>query len=327
MKVILPVAGEGKRLRPYTHTKPKQLLLVAGKPAIDHIMQSILPLKPTEICFVTGHLKHHIEHYMRQAYPGTALRFIEQTGPYGTATAVYCARDAFDEDVIIDFGDTIFDTDLSVIKDCEDDGIIWAMHREDYQRFGVILTDKNGHMTRIVEKPKEPVSKLANIGLYYVKNTKLLLEGIEWTLANRKEGDEAWLTNAFQYMIEHGAKLRVEKCNQWFDCGTPEALLDANKVLLQRSQHTRAHHGATITPPVFIHPSATVENSSIGPFVSIGAHARVKNSTLANTIIDEGAVVENAELTESILGVEAAVRGNAGKVIIGDHSRVEIPPR
>jgi glucose-1-phosphate thymidylyltransferase len=324
MKVIIPVAGEGKRLRPHTYTKPKQLLPVAGKPAVDHIMDNFMPLKPTAYYFVVGHLKQQIEKYMRHKYPKLDIKFIEQSGVYGTATAVYCAREAFNEDVLIDFGDTLFDTDLSIIKHCKDDGIIWAMHREDFQRFGVIVTDEHGYMKKIVEKPLQPVSKLANIGMYYIKNTKLLQEGIEHTLKHVKPDEEAWLTYAFQYMIDHGAKIKVAQCQQWFDCGTPEALLDANKTLLERvPQRHKTTAEAVIIPPVAIHPSANIENSTIGPYVSIGPGAHVINSTLRNSILDEGSQVEDAILTDSVIGVEAVVKGNASKVIIGDHSRVE----
>jgi glucose-1-phosphate thymidylyltransferase len=327
MKVILPVAGEGKRLRPYTHTKPKQLLLVAGKPAIDHIMQSILPLKPTEICFVTGHLKHHIEHYMRQAYPGTALRFIEQTGPYGTATAVYCARDAFDEDVIIDFGDTIFDTDLSVVKRTDADGIIWVKEVEDYQRFGVVVADKDGNMTRIVEKPSTPISRRANIGLYYVKNWKLMYEGIDWTLKQPKNKGEYYLTDAFQYMIDHGAKIKVIDVEGWYDAGEQGTLLETNRTMLEKGgarRPTSIPSGVRVIDPVYIEDGVALSESTIGPNVSLSAGSRVERSELRDTIVGEGSTITNCALTGSMIGDAAVVDGVRGRVNVADHSVVKV---
>jgi glucose-1-phosphate thymidylyltransferase len=309
MKVIIPVAGEGKRLRPFTFTKPKPLLPVAGKPMIDHIMDKILPLNPTEITFITGHLKELMEEHVLQYADRTKITCIEQKELNGTAGAVWLAKDSLDEDVLIDFGDTIFETDLNVIHDIDADGIIWALHVEDPSRFGVIVTDDDGIAKRIVEKPQEFVSNLANIGLYYVKNTKLLREGIEHTLKNKQEGKEAYLTDAFSYMIAKGARLKVVPCPGWFDCGTAEALLDANKTLLAKHHELSHEHNNVIIPPVKIHPTAKVENSIIGPYVSIGPHALVKQATISDCIVDKHAIVQDIVLKEMIVGEGMTMKG------------------
>jgi glucose-1-phosphate thymidylyltransferase len=325
MKVIIPIAGEGRRLRPHTYTKPKPLLPVAGKPIIEHVMDKILPLNPTQVIFIIGHLGHRLEKHLRQTYPDTNLKFIEQKELNGTAGAVWLAKEAFDEDVLIDFGDTIFDADLSIIKESTDDAIIWAKQVEDYQRFGVIVTDEHGYMTKIVEKPQTPISKLANIGLYYIKNTRLMEEGIIHIFSKRQEGKEVFLTDAFAYMIQAGAKIKIVDCDGWYDCGTAATLLETNRALLD-AYATREHPGVILIPPVFVHPSAKIESSTIGPYVSIAANVVIRNSKIADSIIDEGAEVYDAQLTESIIGVEALVKGNATKVILSDHSRVECPP-
>jgi glucose-1-phosphate thymidylyltransferase len=324
MKVIIPIAGEGTRLRPHTHTKQKSMIPVAGKPMIDHIMDKFLPLHPTEFVFIVGYQRQRFEKYLREKYHDIPMRFVHQEVPLGTAHAALMAKEAFDEDVIIDFGDTLFDTDLSVIENCQDDAIIWAQHREDFQRFGVIVTDEQNYMTRMVEKPKEPISKLANIGLYWVRNTRLLAEAIEHTMQTKKPDREAYLTDSFQYMIEKGAKIKVLPVDLWFDCGTAEALLEANQELLARNHpDAEQRDDVVIIPPVFIDPSAVVEHSTIGPFVSISAGAEIRNSNLRNSIIEVRAHVNNITLTDSIIGQDAKVKGKPTKINVGDHSVVE----
>ncbi len=232
MKVIIPVAGKGTRLRPLTLTTPKPLLKVAGKPILDHIVEAILPLHPDEIIFVTGYLKEQIEEHAEKTYGSlTTVTFVEQKEQRGTAHAVWQGRAAFDSDVLIDFGDTIFDADLSAINECTCDGIIWVQEVDDPSRFGVIVTDGNGHMTRMVEKPTTFVSSLANIGLYYIKNTRLLEEGIRHALDNHKGETEIYLTEAFQYMVEQGARIRVVPARAWWDCGTVEELEATDRAL------------------------------------------------------------------------------------------------
>ena len=325
MKIIIPIAGEGKRLRPHTHTKPKPLMPIAGKPMIDHIMDKMLMLEPSEIVFITGHLRLHLEEHLQTKYGAThALRFVEQKILNGTAGAVFLAHDAFDEDILIDFGDTIFDADLSIIKNSSDDAIIWTMEVEDYQRFGVIVTNNDGYATKMVEKPITPVSKLANIGLYYVKNTKLLSQGIQHVLAHQVQGKEAYLTDAFSYMIEKGAKIKIVSASAWYDCGTGAMVLETNRRLLENiAPHTTPQNGVTIIAPVVIDPTAVVENSVIGPYVSVSAGVEIKNSTIKNSIIDEKATIHYATLSDSIIGKEAKVTGDAKRVVIGDHSIVE----
>src|ERR1043165_4387118 len=209
MKVIIPLAGKGTRLRPHTHITPKPMIKIAGKPVIDYVMEDLERLGDVEqIIYITGHLKERVEQYVRASSPFDSV-FIEQKVQDGTAGAVALARGHVDQPVFIIFVDTIFDADLSIVKTLDADGVIWVKEVEDYQRFGVVVTDKNGFMTKIVEKPKEPVSKRANIGLYYIRNWKLLYDGIAKVPASPKNKGEHYLTDVFQYMIDKGAKLKV----------------------------------------------------------------------------------------------------------------------
>ena len=210
MKVIIPLAGKGTRLRPHTHTVPKPMLKVAGKPVMDYVLDDVRRLGDVdEVIYITGHLKETVEAHARAAYSDLPATFIEQRVQDGTAGAVALAKSRIDAPVLIIFVDTIFDADLSVIRRSTDDGIIWTKEVEDYQRFGVVVTDASGHMTKIVEKPSTPISKRANIGLYYIRNWALLFEGIDHTLKQPPNKGEFYLTDAFQYMIDRGAKIQV----------------------------------------------------------------------------------------------------------------------
>jgi glucose-1-phosphate thymidylyltransferase len=229
MKVIIPLAGKGTRLRPHTHLVPKPMLKIAGKPVMAYILEDLERLGGVdEVIYVTGHLKEKVEEYAKTQFSLPAV-FVEQVVQDGTAGAVKLAQPYVDQDVLIIFVDTIFETDLSVIKNTDADGIIWVKEVEDYQRFGVVVTDKDGNMTKIVEKPSTPISKRANIGLYYVKNWKLLYEGIDHVLTEPKNKGEYYLTDAFQYMIDKGAKLKVVDVEGWYDAGKLDTLIDMNQ--------------------------------------------------------------------------------------------------
>ena len=186
MQVIIPLAGKGTRLRPHTHLVPKPMLKVAGRPVMDWVMDRLDGLDVTELIFITGHLKEQVEAYARARYR-IPSRFIEQKVQDGTAGAVNLARPHVREPVLIIFVDTVFEADLTLINRTDADGIIWAKEVEDYQRFGVVVTDDHGYMTKIVEKPKEPISRLANIGLYYIRAVDSLWQGIDHVLARPHE--------------------------------------------------------------------------------------------------------------------------------------------
>src|SRR4029453_11396784 len=226
MKVIIPLAGKGTRLRPHTHITPKPMLKVAGKPVMEYILEDLRRLGTVEqIIYITGHLKEKVEEYARTRFADIPGVFIEQKVQDGTAGAVALARQHVDQPVLIIFVDTIFDADLSVINRTDADGIIWVKEVEDYQRFGVVVTDADGNMTKIVEKPKTPISKRANIGLYYVSNWKLMYEGIDHVLSQPKNQGEYFLAGAFQYMIEKGARIKVIDVAGWHDAGKLDTLL------------------------------------------------------------------------------------------------------
>jgi len=312
MKVILPVAGKGTRLLPLTKHVPKPLVRVAGRPVLDYVVDKLAGLDVDELIFITGHLKEQIEAYARKSYD-IPSRFIEQRVQDGTAGAVNLARPWVDEPVLIVFVDTVFDADLSVIRRTDADGIIWAKEVEDYQRFGVVVTDDDGNMERIVEKPSEPISRLANIGLYYIRDWQTLFEGIERTLAGPQQKGEWYLTDAFQYMIDQGRKLKTLEVGGWYDCGKVETVLSTNLHLLQHGRGTHPTLGpdVEVVAPVYVAEGARIERSRIGPNVSVDVGATIRGSTVQDAIVGPNAVIEDATVHHSLVGHDAEVRGES----------------
>ena len=325
MKVIIPLAGKGTRLRPHTHLVPKPMLKIAGKPVMAYILEDLERLGGVDqVIYVTGHLKEKVEHYARTQFKLPAA-FVEQTVQDGTAGAVKLAQPYVDQDVLIIFVDTIFETDLSVIKTTDADGIIWVKEVEDYQRFGVVVTDKDGNMTKIIEKPDTPISKRANIGLYYVKNWKLLYEGIDWTLKQPKNKGEYYLTDAFQYMIDKGAKIKVIDVEGWYDAGKLDTLLETNKIVLEKGAARRpksVEASVTIHDPVYIEDDVTLTNSTIGPNVTLGKGSRVESSTLTDTIVGSKGTIKHSQLRNSLIGDDVVIEGMKGELTVSDHSEI-----
>jgi glucose-1-phosphate thymidylyltransferase len=325
MKVIIPLAGKGTRLRPHTHLVPKPMLKVAGRPVMSYVMDDVMKLgNVQQVVYITGHLKDKVEDYARETYPVPSV-FVEQSVQDGTAGAVNLALPYIDGPVLIIFVDTIFDTDLSVVNTSTADGIIWVKEVEDYQRFGVVVSDADGHMTRIVEKPSTPISRRANIGLYYIRNWKLLAEGIAHVLAAPPNKGEYYLTDAFQYMIEHGAKIDVVDVEGWYDAGKLDTLLETNHAMLEKRHLARipdGFSGATIIPPVYIEDGAAASNATIGPNVSIGKGSKIVGSSVRDSVLGEGCVITDSTIHDSMLGNAVILTGVSGSMTLGDNSEL-----
>ena len=321
MQVVIPLAGKGTRLRPHTHLVPKPLLKVAGRPVMDWVMDTLRPVKPSELIFITGHLKEQVEEYASDRY-GLPCHYIEQRVQDGTAGAINLARPLVHGPILIVFVDTVFEADLSIIDRTDADGIIWAKEVDDYQRFGVVVTDAAGYMTRIVEKPREPVSRLANIGLYFIRDVDSLWQGIDHVLQSPKNQGEYFLTDAFQFMIERGRKILTAEVGGWYDCGTREAIIETNETLLRLGAARQPPLGGDVTvhPPVYNEDGVRIERSVIGPNVSIERGSTILDSHITHTLIGAGASVEGARLSHSLLGNQVIVRDAAGSGSLGDHA-------
>ena len=327
MKVIIPLAGKGTRLRPHTHITPKPMLKVAGKPVMAYVMEDVQRLGYVEqVIYITGHLKEKVEDFAKASFNIPSV-FIEQVVQDGTAGAVALARPYVDQPVLIIFVDTIFDADLSVVNRTDADGIIWVKEVEDYQRFGVVVTDANGNMTKIIEKPSTPISKRANIGLYYIRNWKLLYEGIDWVLTQPKNKGEYYLTDAFQYMIDKGAKIKVIDVQGWYDAGKLDTLLDTNRVMLEKGRARKPQQvegNSRIIDPVYAEEGVRIKDSTVGPNVSLGRGTVVEGSTLSDVVIGDKARIVGSRLTNSLIGDEAVIEGLSGEVTVADHSEIKV---
>ncbi|MEW5926377.1 MAG: sugar phosphate nucleotidyltransferase [Gemmatimonadota bacterium] len=329
MKVVIPLAGKGTRLRPHTHVTPKPLLKVGDKPVMSYILDDLRELGVNEAVVITGHLKEKVQEYMEREYPDFQAVYVEQTEQRGTADAVALAEPYAHDELLIIFVDTLFDADLSVVKTLPADvaGVIWAKEVEDYQRFGVIVTDENGFMQRIIEKPSEPISRLANIGLYYIRDWKLLFEGIRHVMASAPGGaGEYYLTDAFQYMVDHGAKIKTIAIEGWYDAGKPETLLETNQHVLATTRGKAPEDGRNVTvhEPVHVADGVELEDAEIGPNVTISAGSVVRRSRLSHTIVGEKTTIEGSELSHSLVGSNVVLKGVKGQVDVGDHSVVDV---
>ena len=321
MKVIVPLAGKGTRLLPLTKRVPKPLVRVAGRPVMDYVMDAVKGLDVEELIVITGHLKDVVERYIVEHYPVKA-RFVEQKTLDGTAGAINLARPYVQGPVLIIFVDTLFEADLTLAKRSDADGIIWVKEVEDYQRFGVIVTDAKGYMTRIVEKPSTPVSRLANIGLQYVRDWKTLFDGIAHVLQQPAgKGGEFYLTDAFQYMVDHGKRLLTAPVGGWYDCGKVDTLLETNQFLLEHGRGrmpTGTSGRSKILPPVYIEEGVTIKDSTIGPNVSIEAGSSVADSTITNSILGRNVRVVRGAVHGSVVGDDQVIEGKTIRASVLD---------
>ena len=329
MKAIIPLAGKGTRLRPHTHHTPKPLLRVGGRPVMSYILDDLQKLGIKEVVFIIGYLGDAIKEYIAREYPRFHAHYVVQEVQDGTAGALKLAEPYVDDDLLILFVDTLFDADLSLVTTLPGEyaGVLWAKEVEDYQRFGVIVTRPDGTMERIVEKPKEPISKLANIGLYYIRDYGLLFEGIHHTLRRPAgPGGEYFLTDAFQYMVDHGARLLTAPVAGWYDCGKLDTLIETNRHLLETGQggvsKSAKLDGVRLIEPVRVEDGVVVKGGTIGPNVTLEKGARLEGSTVRDSIVGAGAVIDHSELHDSLVGASSRVEGFKGALSVADHSEV-----
>lgn len=320
-KVVIPAAGEGRRLKPHTHTTPKVLLQVAGKPIIGHLMDRLVQAEPNEVIVVVGTQGDQIKDYLSKNYKFN-FKFIQQKDPKGLGDAVARVAEHFtNEPILILLGDTILDLN---IKDLiGKDNLVGVKTVENPKRFGVVVV-RNGYITKIVEKPQEPVSNLAIVGIYFFTDSAPLFKSLNKIIKeNKKTRGEYQLSDALQEVIDEGLQIKAFPIEYWLDCGTTEALITTNRYLLQNTHHFKPREKCVIIPPVYIDDSAVIEDSVIGPFVSISEEVEIKSSIIKDSIINRCAYVENALLEGSMLGENAIVRERALRLNLGGFSEME----
>ncbi|MFU8859927.1 MAG: sugar nucleotidyltransferase [Cyclonatronaceae bacterium] len=330
MKLIIPMAGRGTRLRPHSNTTPKPLLPVAGTMIVERIIQTFsktLDRPIDEIVFVLGDFGDEIKNKLADMAKRNNAKaaFTRQDEALGTAHAVYCAEKYLEGEVIVVFADTLFDTDGKVTLD-DADSVIWLKEVEDPSRFGVALHEGE-KITGFVEKPSEPISRMAIIGVYYFKDGAELRSEIKYLLDNdiKGHGNEFQLTDAIDRLLKGGKVFKAATVDEWLDCGTIPAWLETTGVILEKEKHQVRGDvsGSEIIEPVYIPEGVVINNSRVGPHVSLETGTEIHDSTLEYTIVQDHAMIQSSVLKNSSIGSYASVNGFAGSAHLGDHSEIE----
>ena len=328
MKLIIPMAGIGKRMRPHTLTVPKPLLPVAGKPMVQHLVEDIsatIKGEIEEIGFVIGHFGKEAESHLLDVAKklGAKGKIFYQEEALGTAHAVMCASELLEGNVVVAFADTLFRGEFTV--DTSHEGIIWVQKVEDPKPFGVVKLNKQNIITDFVEKPENFVSDLAIIGIYYFKDGAYLKSELQYLLDNDiREKGEYQLTNALENMKQKGTKFSVAQVSEWLDCGSKANMLNTNKRLLETKKSTQ-HNAAqlinsSIIQPCFIAENTIIVNSVIGPFASIGCNNHIENSIVSDSIIQENCHIANANIIDSMIGSHVQYNGKQEVLNWGDYN-------
>ncbi len=340
LKIVIPMAGWGTRMRPHTWSKPKPLVSVAGKTSLEHLLDMFKTLpdpENAEYIFIVGPYlgELQIPAFIKEHYPQLKAHYVVQHEMKGQSHALSLAREYLRGPMIVCFSDTLMETDFSFLAKEESDGVAWVMPVPDPRRFGVAELNKEGWVTRFIEKPQSMDNNLVVVGCYYFKSSEKLLAAIDEQMQRgiMLKG-EYFLTDTITVMIEHGAKVRTNQISTWLDTGTIEATLDTNRILLDRgadnSSEAANRPNVKIEPPVFIHPTAVVEEAVIGPHVSIGPNCKIQKAVIQDSIIEAGSQIMRTALTRSLIGRDCRVEGQpnpeqASSLNIGDNSSVIHP--
>jgi len=305
MKIVLPVAGNGLRLRPYTEDRPKCLLPLAGKTIIDWIVEEASILKPSETIFITGYKAEKMDEYLQTKPEWGRVRTVVQSKPQGLGEAISLSLPFVDDDepLLIILGDTLFEADLRILDGAQEN-ILYTFKVDDPKRFGVAVTDGDGRISRLVEKPQEFVSDEAIVGIYYIKDVKVLKESLKYLMDNdiRTKG-EFQLTDALEMMLQKGCKFRTAPVSRWLDCGLVETLLETNAHVLKRNDNSGNlnFEGTEIVPPCYIGKNAKIHGCKIGPNVSIGDDCEISGCTISDAIVWNGVKIANGKVSNTVV--------------------------
>ena len=332
MKIIIPMAGRGKRLAQLTQHKPKALVRLADKRLLDHVLNifQVLGKKYTlEYVFIVGYRGEQIKEYMRDAHPDKNVTYFEQEQLLGQSHAVHLAKDSISGSTLLTYCDTINEVDFSFLSLETLDGMASVRDVEDPRRHGIAMVDRDNLITKLVEKPKTMEHRLALTGLYYFSEGKELIKAIETQIRRGASlNNEFYLADAINILVETGMRIKAEKVLQWLDAGTPEAIFETNAYLLQH--HDKSPNEVVtgqsniLIHPCYIHESSHVGNSIIGPNVTIGENCSVNGSILKNTIVDDDSSIKETVLVNSLIGRGCSVTGKSSQVIVADSDEIKI---
>ncbi|WP_266203107.1 sugar phosphate nucleotidyltransferase [Pontibacter kalidii] len=331
MRIIIPMAGMGKRMRPHTLTVPKPLIPIAGKPIVQRLVEDIAKVcqEPIEeVAFIIGHFGEEVENDLLEiaAKIGAKGTIAYQEEALGTAHAILCAKESLEGKVVVAFADTLFKADFQL--DTNADGTIWVQRVEDPRPFGVIKLNENNEITDFVEKPQEFISDLAIIGIYYFRDGAYLRDELQYLLDNNiKDKGEFQLTNALENMKNKGTRFIPAVISEWLDCGNKNATVYTNQRYLEYIKDEEGLvassaklENAVIIPPVYIGENAQIINSVVGPHVSIGNGTNVTNCVVSNSIIQENTTLKNGNVANSMLGNFVVYEGRQSDLSLGDYN-------
>jgi glucose-1-phosphate thymidylyltransferase len=328
LKIAIPMAGLGTRMRPQTWSKPKPLIALAGRTVLDYVLEQFSSLpdpKNVEYIFIIGPQGWQVKSYMEENHPDKVCHYVVQTEMRGQSDALYLAREHLNGPILMAFSDTLIETDLSFLEAEPSDGVAWVKAVEDPSRFGVAVVNDQGNITKLIEKPKDKSNNLAVVGFYYFASGTALVDAIEEQM---RRGvilkQEYFLVDAINILLERGAQFRIEQVNTWLDAGIPEAVLETNRYLLDHgcdnSLEAAKRPGVAIIPPVFIHPEARVQHCVIGPHVSVGGSCELRNAIIRNSIIADNTQLVQVIMENSLIGEHVHLESQALQVNLGDSS-------
>ncbi|MGI9543752.1 MAG: sugar phosphate nucleotidyltransferase [Cyclobacteriaceae bacterium] len=331
MKAIIPVAGIGSKLRPHTHTQPKAMMPVAGKPILVHIMDTLIAGGVKDFVLVIGYLGNKIESFISSAYAEQKLgiTFIIQEPREGIGHAIWSAREQFrsESEILIMLGDTILNLEIDQFIKSEHT-IIGTKKVDTPGNFGVAEIDDRGSINKLIEKPKIPKSNHALVGIYKITNPQLLVEAVEHMVDNKIITlGEYQLTDALMYMLEKGEKMIAYPVDKWYDCGKKDSLLEANAILLASPEFTKTKQfdfkNTIVIPPVSIADNCEISDSIIGPNVAIAENTSVTNAIVQNTIVGSFSKIDMVVLKNSVIGSDTSLRGLSQSLNIGDNTEID----
>jgi len=328
MKIIVPMAGMGKRMRPHTLTVPKPLIPIAGKPIVQRLVEEIAKVsndKIDEIAFIIGDFGKEVENTLCEIAEnlGAKASIYYQTEALGTAHAIHCAAPSLSDKVVVAFADTLFKADF--VLDADADSVIWVQKVEDPSAFGVVKLGEDSKITDFVEKPQEFVSDLAIIGIYYFKDGENLKNELQYLLDNKVVvNGEYQLTDALENMKNKGLVFKPGQVIEWMDCGNKDATVHTNQRILEYHKDDELvcssayHENSIIIPPCYIGENVKIVNSVVGPHVSVGSGSTVSNTLVRNSIIQRNSNLEHLNLDNSMVGNHVDIQGDVSELNVGD---------
>jgi glucose-1-phosphate thymidylyltransferase len=335
MKIIVPMAGRGSRLRPHTLTVPKPLIPIAGKPIVHRLVEDIAGVLNQEIDEIAFIIHPDFGPQVEKDLVAIAEKLGSKGTIYyqrealGTAHAILCAKESMSGPIVVAYADTLFRADFSL--DTTADSVIWVKKVDDPSAFGVVKLEGD-RITDFVEKPKDFVSDLAIIGIYYFKSGETLRSELQYLLDNDVvKGGEYQLTDALENMKQKGMRFVPGQVDEWMDCGNKNVTVETNSRMLgfldadgENMVHPSAKlENSTVIPPCYIGENVVLTNTTIGPNVSLGSGSQVSDSTIKNSLIQTNARIKNAQLDNAMLGNHVTYNGNFASVSLGDYSTLE----